>query len=356
MEAVTFQPIVKPQDAAILGTNPNATRYGWTPFKDINLYSAFGTPDHYIQPVHSPFHRIVPKNQLVPFDTFSYTMMEPVTSQGEVTPLGPAGMVQVAMTVTAVEAATQLVPTYGGMGYTILNSLEGMAYEDAFRIFQVVQPFSYTLAQLQHELPAADERIDSLDAMDFGNGVIVEPLLSDSERSIARRLRDEMLGGAKTAYNYALEIYSASRDGFTQKRNGAESGKTTLDALDRYLAETLELPLPSAVEDSSRTASVIPDDVKAKLDFLVDRQISADKDAEIERLRAELAAIEAANKHGNDIQANSSLAAADTSDIKLGDTIIVNGEYGVVSRRPFGRIYAIFGDEERHVKPEDIQG
>jgi len=192
-------------------------------------------------------------------------------------------------TKTAYEAATELLRPYSMHGYVVLNSLQGINQDDAFRIFRVVQPFNYPLSHILDELDVyAEARIASQGPirtqLDDGTPYEIAPLLSDAERAVARNLAREMSAGAHRAYSFATEILNETEMSMSNRITGGK-GKAGPDGLDHYLSDQLGRQLPEVLGKQDPNA-----DLAAKIDFLVEREIIRDKDAEIANLRAELEA------------------------------------------------------------------
>lgn len=286
--------IIEPKAAEVAGVgNPTMVRYGWMPFKNIYLYNGDGTPYYFIQPVNSPYHREIPKNQLIPFETFTKTRWE-VNHEVAGEPGKPAPKYSITETVTAHDAATELLRTYSAQGYVVLNSLQGLPQADAFRIFQVVQPLDYRLAEIVGELEfGAEERIASEVPIDLsettGEEYIIEPLQNDAERSIARRLVAEMLEGANRAYDKATEILNQTETEMIACYSGKKEGKKGADPLDKYLEKEMMKELPKLLGKDDKAAQL-----EQKVDFLVDREVSREMREENERLKKELEELRAA--------------------------------------------------------------
>lgn len=271
--------------------NPTEVRYGWTPFKAIYLYAADGTPNYFIHPTNSPFHRELPKNQLIAFETFNRTQWIP-NHAAETIPGRPAPMLSITETVTAYTAATELLRGYAGQGYTMLKSLQGMAQADAFRIFQIVQPFDYLLYQLAGELEfSAIERIESTEPMVYDGNYTIEPLRNNDERSIAKRLLAEMLDGANRAFVFGTDIFNRTEAQMIASFSGAKEGKKGSDALDRYLSAELNRAVPTITNNDNQ----FNQDLSHKIDFLFDAKQNELLEEKNARLEAELAELRAAS-------------------------------------------------------------
>lgn len=271
---------------------PTETRYGWCPFDNINLTGPDGTPNLYVQPhqiedgfggnVPNPYHKSLPKGQLIPFPTFNLIEQQPSPDLKDHE--GRAVLVSSTRTLTALEAAVMVLRRHSPWGFMILNSLQGLDQDTAVRIFQVVQPLEYPMGMLVGELEfGAYSRIESTEPITFETvpGYVVEPLRNDLERSIATQLVEEMLGGANAAYIYANEVLDGTETSMTTRFAGG-SGKTGPDQLDRRLSAELDRDLPTLTGNKTT-------DLDNKLNYLVGREASREDKEEIESLKRELA-------------------------------------------------------------------
>ena len=292
--------VLPAQDRDISSARPTETRYGWCPYADIQLIGPSGTPTLYVQPhkvdagggsVDNPYHRVLPKNQLIPFPTFA--AVENVLSPDLVDSNGRAVSVQGTRTLTALEAATMVLRSYSGWGFVILNSLQGMEQEEAMRIFQVVQPLDYPLGQLENELTfGALERIDANQPLTFPgvDSYVVQPLKTDLERHTARQLAEEMAGGASIAFILASDILNETEASMTQRFAGGQ-GKAGPDPNDIRLSAELGRELPKLVGKEKEDLGAMKEQMK----FLVDREASRLDKERIAELEAKIAAMESGN-------------------------------------------------------------
>jgi hypothetical protein len=236
----TVQPAIERDTAS---QRPTEQRYGWCPYGNIELRNADGTINLYVQPhevdggagnVPNPYHFSLPKNQLIPFPTF--TALEQRPSDDLKDSSGRAMLVDSARTITAKEAAESVLGRYSGWGFTLLNSLQGVDQETAFRIFSVVQPLDYPLSQLVNELSfGASERIDATEPITFAGieGYSVEPLRSDREREIAGELAAEMETVPRSpSTSQPRRSMDTTETSMTTRFAGGQ-GKTGPDPLDR---------------------------------------------------------------------------------------------------------------------------
>lgn len=291
MRSMEVQPA---QPDHVQGQNPTQTRYGWCPYKDINLTGPSGSPDLYVQPhvidagagaVPNPYHRVLPKNHLIPFPTFPVIVQTPSDDLRDKN--GRAVLIESAITMTALDAAVMVLRGYSFWGFTIARSLQGLDQADAFRIFQVVQPFDYLLAALPFELTdGAADRISATTLIEFEgvDGFSVQPLRSDAEREIATALAAELLVGAEIALTLATGIMDETVVSMTSAHSGG-MGKKGPDDLDRYLSRELCRELPQLLNPTQPAA--VSAELGGKIDFLFDRAVSQEQREEIEKLRAE---------------------------------------------------------------------
>ena len=285
--------VVNPESRTDQSSNrPTEIRYGWNPYKEINLVGGAGTIEYYVQPENSPYHRVLPKNHLIPFPTFNIDTFEvdnTPSSNGRRNPLIASSEQK-----TAYVAASEILYGYSRWGFTVIRAFQGLDQETAHRIFAVISPFNYRIGELIGELGfAAENRINAEDdlifQLDDGTQYTVESLRYDYEREIARRAAGEMLAGAEIAFALATETLNETETSMTNRFAGGK-GKTGADKHDRYLAEELGRELPQLVGQQK------PDDTGKKIDFLVEREAARSDREEIERLKAELAEAKAVNQ------------------------------------------------------------
>jgi hypothetical protein len=292
---VVRQQITKPPVVSEVAQDPTVTRYGWLPFKKVNLCGPDGTMAIPAQPyeiagpngepIRNPYFSELPKGQLIPFPTF--TRIEQQPSQDRRDGQGRAMLDSIPRQVSALEAIVLVARAYGDQGFTRLNSLTGIDQEVAQRIFTVVQPFDYPIGKLPDELNfGAEERIDSDEELvfDLGGGqeYVVDCLRDDTERDIARRLVAEMLVGADVAFTLASDTLNATNTSITTRFAGGQ-GKVGGDAHDRYLEQEevgqVVRPLKSKETDNSA--------LESKVDFLVSKEVTREQQERIDRLERE---------------------------------------------------------------------
>jgi hypothetical protein len=310
MQAVTATPTVTNRIRPAVerdteARNPTATRYGWNPFRPINLAGPDGTMTYVVQPeritagefdIPNPYHRELPTRQLIPFVTFSYTKMIPTAANDPNS--GRALLRPEREVVTALDAITAILYGYSAHGFTILNSLEGVEDQDlANRVFQVVQPLAYPLGRMVEELETnVDARIESREPLIFAEfpDYSVEPLRSEAERDLARVLASELAAGANQAVIRANDILDETEASMTQKFSGG-MGKSGPDELDKILSAELGRDLPKLVGKGAQDRQ--PDAAIQRIESKVDRVVEQNEMRELreqnEKMQAELAALRA---------------------------------------------------------------
>lgn len=312
-QPIQTRPVQPAVDRDITSLRPTETRYGWCPYGDINLTNSDGTINMYVQPheisdgeqnVPNPYHRVLPKGQMIPFPTFNVIeqMPSPDLTDGD----GRAVLITGTRAMTAHDAAVSVLQRYSGWGFTIFNSLQGLDQDTAFRIFQVVQPLDYPMSQLINELSfGARERIDATEALTF-DGIkdyVVQPLTDreiragqdgkmQTERQVALQLADEMETGAQIAFDLATETLNNTETSMTTRFAGGQ-GKTGPDALDRRLSSELDRDLPKMVGNGKNDQQSSLAEMKSQMDFLVGREASRADKERIAELEAKIAAMEA---------------------------------------------------------------
>lgn len=332
---------------------PTEMRYGWCPYGDINLIGPDGTINLHVQPteidqgggtVPNDYHRMLPKGQLIPFPTFNARELMPSADQTD--SQGRAVLETGFRTITALDAAVGVLNRYAGWGFTILDSLQGLDQDTAFRIFLVVQPLGYPLGSLVNELSfGARDRIDATEPLTFPDfpDYEVEPLRSELERDIALKLAEEMEAGAQTAFDFATETLDATETSMTTRFAGGQ-GKTGPDALDRRLSTELGRELPKLIGKDAPTSNTAA--LEEKVDLLVDHAQSQKLKDENAELKAKLAAMESPQTDGK---------TADPIAVNTVVRVVGSVREGTVTAKPGGRYRVDFGDAVETLTRDQIE-
>jgi hypothetical protein len=362
----------------IAALRPTEMRYAWCPYGDINLVGADGTINLLVQPaeieengqtVINPYHRVLPKGQLIPFPTFNAPELMPSADRTD--SQGRAVLEKSFRAVTALDAAVAVLHRYAGWGFTIFDSLQGLDQDTAFRIFMVVQPLGYPLGSLINELSfGARARIDATEKLTFPDfpDYEIEPLRNETERAIALRLAEEMETGAQVAFDLATETLDTTETSMTTRFAGG-SGKTGPDPLDKRLSAELGRELPKLI--GKETAMPVNSALEKKVDFLVDEAASRKAQERIAELEAENARLRSPQIDGETmkepIQAGIGTLRTDLTTgtatvspnvllepLPVGTEVIVDGERGKVVAKPFGKytVESADGTRSTHEREE----
>lgn len=220
----------------------NAIHYGYLAYQDI-----LTTPQLRVQPDTSPYYHRLPCKELIPFTNIEVSEIDEKQVQN---PKRRKGVPPVTnRQKTAFECAREVEVAYADWNFQILHPLTGRTEDEAFRIFQAVQPFAYKLKDILAALDEADERIDSdgpFSATYEGDTVTLKPL-SDEERITAREVLAQVRAAANIAVDLATEKLERTIRSMTQARNGG-IGKAGSDPLDRKLCTELGVKPPKAVD------------------------------------------------------------------------------------------------------------
>ena len=264
-----------------------ASHYGYCAYKDIELAGSLGL-EHKVQPPESPYYRTIPARQVIPFTNIEVAEIDEklASAPGGAKMMGKPILPIKKVGKSARECADELRTEYADWGYTVLTPLTGYSVDDAFRIFQVIQPFTYKLKDLGSEISfGAVNRIESdttIVAVYEGEKVELEPLPADL-KEVAEEVRAILEASVSIAENKAGEIAEKTRLSMTSRFAGGP-GKTRPDPHDKYVFSELGMELPTLI--SSEKA----DPTKEIVNALKSNNESADelKREELELRRKEL--------------------------------------------------------------------
>jgi hypothetical protein len=219
----------------------NAMHYGYVAYHDIAL------GNQRVQPEGSPYYHVLPCRELIPFTNIEVSEIDEKQVQNGKRPKGqpPIKMVQK----TAFECATEVESSYADWNFQILDALTGLSEDDAFRVFQTVQPFPYKLKDLQIEIGQADNRIDQDEPYTVtyeGNTVTLNPL-SEDEKERARAIQQQVAASANQAVELGTDKWQKTITSMTRAFAGGD-GKVTPDPLDKYLANEFGTKPPQLVD------------------------------------------------------------------------------------------------------------
>lgn len=267
-----------------------AVHYGYVAFHDISLQGPTGI-EYRVQPDYSPYFTKIPARELIPFTNINVYEIDSSRAAShqdnrhrqKYTP-PVAGRQK-----TARECVEEMVNCYMQWGFVELTPLRGLTEDVAFHIFQVIQPFAYSLRDIENEISfGAVERIAETDIFTVtynGETATIEPL-PDHLKAIAEEVRAIMASSASVAVDKATTIFENTELSMTKAFAGGE-GKRGADPLDKYLAGELGKELPKLVTTNSsaqnqpvnQIAGVSPEllEIERKKLELMERQIALDE-------------------------------------------------------------------------------
>ena len=265
-----------------------STHYGYCAYNDINLAGSLGI-EHYIQPAESPYYRKLDARQLIPFTNIDVSEIDeklasaPGGAKMAGKPILPIKRVQK----TARECAEELQFEYADWGYIVLTPLTGYSVEEAFAVFQVIQPFTYRLKDLGSEVSfGALNRIEATEPFTvvYGDEKVTLDPLPEHLKEVAEQVRVLIEQSVSVAENKAGEIAEKTRLSMTSRFAGGP-GKSRPDPNDKYVFSELGMELPTLI--SSEKA----DPLKQVADALTKTSETADalKLREIELREKEIA-------------------------------------------------------------------
>jgi hypothetical protein len=230
----------------------NARHYGYVAYQDIRL-----SREQIVQPDNSPYYHVIPCRELIPFTNIEVGEMDEKKYAAKINP--PVTK----RPKSALECAREMENAYADWNFTVLRPLTGFTEDDAFRIFQVVQPFAYKLKDAQIYVGAAEERIERDESYTVsyeGETVELHPL-TDEEREVAREVQRLVLASINLAFDRATEKTQKTVTSMTRAFAGGE-GKVTPDPLDRKLAPDLGIKLPQLIDVQEQEKKTADDDLK----------------------------------------------------------------------------------------------
>jgi hypothetical protein len=219
----------------------NALHYGYVAYQDILLGGK------QVQPDNSPYFQVIPCRELIPFTNLDVGEIDEKQIQNPKRPKGQAPVKIVQK--TAFQCAQEMEISYADWAFTILHPLTGLSEDDAFRIFQTIQPFKYKFKDIQLEVGQAESRIEQTEAYTVtyeGETKVLDPL-SDDEKEIALKVWNLLTPSINHAVDVATDKWQKTITSMTRAFAGGE-GKVSPDPLDRKLAIEFGTQTPQLVD------------------------------------------------------------------------------------------------------------
>lgn len=303
-----------------------AIHYGYVAFKDIHLGGAIGL-EHHVQPQESPYYRELPCRELIPFTNIVY--MEIDEEAAAAVSYLRGGSPIIPNQKTARECAYEMLQSYETWGFEVLSDLTGYDEDEAFHVFQTIQPFTYRLKDLLQELEYnAVERIENTEAYTVeyeGESYQLNPLPKEL-KEVALRVLPKMIRSADVAVTLGEDTKEKTTQAMTQYF-ATGTGKRRPDPLDHYVFQELGEELPKLVDNKNKNndggiLGQLVELLGGKKNDSIEKEL-----AELRELKEKLA---------------SSLPSPKT--VTIGQTVSVNGQEAVVTSKPFGKIKVTFTD------------
>lgn len=323
-----------------------AAQYGYVAFNSINIRNHFGM-EYQVQPVDSPFYisGVLPPRTLIPFTNITaYEIDDVKAANGSAAYIRAAGQPPVkAIQKTALDCVAEMVSAYEQWDFVHLKSLSGLSWNEAFHIFQVIQPFNYSIKDLTEQLEwdavARIKQTSRFTADYEGEAVTIHPL-PDHLKAAAEGARQDMFRSANKAFELASEIIEKTTQQMEQFY-ATGNGKRMADPRDVVLFEQMGIERPTGALGRKQKEQNPLGDLAALL--------TQNKASEVETLKAQVEQLTAL------VQQLAS-PKVDTQAVSIGDTVTVGGQEGKVTAKRFGNVTVSLTDGSTvTVKKEEIE-
>lgn len=323
--------------------------YGYVAFKDIDLSGPLGI-EHHVQPGNSPYYRFMPCRELIPFTNVVYSEID--EKAAATTSYAPRGLPIVQRQKSARECMEEMVSSYEEWGFVHLTPLMGYSEDEAFHVFQTIQPFTYKLGELldQVEHGAVDRINETMPYVATYNeqSFTLQPLPSDL-KAVAREVQQQIIRSVEVAVAKGEDQREKTVQSMTQYFSTG-TGKRRADPLDQYIFNEFNEELPRLIggkgEDKDNSANI--------LEKLADAIMGRQKTDELEQKLAEVAALKAKLEAAAPIAEPATIGEAKTYSV--GDKVIVGGQEAVITAKPFGKVKVQFADGSARTVPKDEIG
>lgn len=323
-----------------------AIHYGYVAFKNINLQGPLGL-EYKVQPPNSPYHLELPCRELIPFTNVAYSEIDELAAAS--TSYGPRPLPMVSKQKTARQCVDEMTAAYEDWGFMALSELTGFPEDEAFQVFQTIQPFTYKLKDLLDQVEyGATDRINETAPYRVnyeGESFELQPLSSEL-KEVARKVQQTIIRSAEVAFAKGEDQREKTVQSMTQYFSTG-NGKRRADPLDQYLFDEFGQEIPKLLGgDKEKDSSLGVLDKLAEV--ILGKQQSEDLAEKVAKLEAQLAAKEAPKEP---VTIESAPKA-----VTVGDSVIVGGQQAVVTAKPFGRVKVQFADGSTITVPKDEIG
>ena len=305
-----------------------AIHYGYVAYHDIDLTGSYGI-ERKVQPPNSPSFTGLPSRQLLPFTNIVISEIDNYAAAS--TSYVRTSVPVVSKQKTARQCVEEMRDSYEQWGFVVLDMLTGFPEEDAFKIFQAIQPFAYKLKDLQNAVEyGADERINAsvpYTAVYGDQTVDLEPLPAEL-KEIAGKVKETILKSIDVAVAMGEDLREKTTQSMTQYF-ATGTGKRRPDPHDVYIFAEFDQEIPKLISSGKPSDDGLG--VLSKLAEVLGMQKKSD---EIEQELAELRALKEELK----------AATAAPKVATIGETVIVEGKTATIVGKPFGKVKVEFED------------
>jgi len=303
-----------------------AIHYGYVAFKDISLAGAMGL-EYKVQPEYSPYYQQLPCRELLPFTNIVYTAIDEEAAAAVSYLRGGAPVYTDQKNArTCIE---EIVSAYEPWGFEMLNEMIGLDEDEAFHIFQTIQPFTYRLKDLLMEVEYnATDRIEETKPYTVayeGESFTMQPLPSNL-KELAKSVQRRIIRSANVALDLGQDTKEKTTQAMTQYF-ATGTGKRRADPHDNYIFNEFGEAPPKLVDNKQ------PEGETGVLQKLAEL-LGGKKDDAVERELAEL----------RELKEKLAAALPSPKTVTIGQTVSVNGQEAVVTSKPFGKIKVTFTD------------
>lgn len=326
-----------------------AIHYGYVAFKDIDLSGPLGL-EHIVQPSTSPYRQILPCRELLPFT--NVVIAEIDERAAATTSYGARPLPMVQRQKSARECVDEMVGAYEDWGFVSFPMLTGYLEEEAFQIFQTLQPFTYKLADILDQVEyGSEDRINEV--MPYvveyqGQSFTLQPLSAEL-KVVAREVRELMIRSIEVAVSKGEDAREKTVQSMTQYFSTG-TGKRRADPLDNYIFNEFNQEIPRLIGSEKEKGESGTGVLEKLAEAIMGKQKNDELEkelAEVRKLKEELLSA-TATKEPATIEAT-------PKTFTVGDKVVVSGQEAVVTAKPFGKIKVQFTDgSSRTVAKDEI--
>lgn len=327
-----------------------AIHYGYLAFKDIDLNGPLGLA-HLVQPADSPYRAMLPCRELLPFTNIVVSEID--EKAAATTSYGARPLPIVQRQKSARECVDEMAGSYEDWGFVSFPMLTSFSEEDAFLIFQTIQPFTYKLVDILDQVEyGSEDRIAEVAPYTVnyqGEAFTLQPLPSEL-KEVAKKVRELMIRSIEVAVAKGEDAREKTVQSMTQYFSSGE-GKRRADPLDQYIFDQFNEEIPRLIggkeEPVQDTNSVLAQLAQAITGSRQDDALAKELE-EVRKLKEELKAALPKTEPATIVTVPKTFT--------VGDRVIVSGQEAVVTAKPFGKIKVQFTDGSSRTVPKEEVG